>query len=165
VMIEAGSCCALLAEEITRTRRGTTIVTNSAFIAERVRQQPGAHIVLLGGDYQADSQVLVGPMTSQCVDNFLVDRLFIGTDGYTDRLGFTGRDQMRAAAVQAMARRAERVEILTESEKFGRHGPVPLLNADQVAAVWTDAAIADEYVKTLTAAGVAVNKVKEEQES
>jgi len=163
VMIEAGSCCALLAEEITRTRRGTTIVTNSAFIAERVRRHPGAHIVLLGGDYQADSQVLVGPMTSQCVDNFLVDRLFIGTDGYTDRLGFTGRDQMRAAAVQAMAHRAERVEILTESEKFGRHGPVPLLAADQVAAVWTDAAITGDFVEALTAAGVTVNKVKEER--
>jgi len=163
VMIEAGSCCTLLAEEITRTRRGTTIVTNSAFIAERVRQQPGAHVVLLGGDYQADSQVVVGPMTSQCVNTFLVDRLFIGTDGYTDQFGFTGRDQMRVAAVQAMANRAERVEILTESEKFGRHGPVPLLAADQVTAVWTDTAIADCYVTALAAAGVAVHKVKEEQ--
>ena len=162
VMIEAGSCCALLAEEITGTRRGTTIVTNSAFIAERVRRHPAAHVVLLGGDYQADAQVLVGPMTAQCAGTFHVDRLFIGTDGYTERLGFTGRDQMRVAAVQAMAQRAERVEVLTESEKFGHHGPVALLGADQVAAVWTDTAIPDGYVAALAAAGVTVNRVKEE---
>ena len=33
VMIENGSCCALLAEEIARTKAGATIITNSAFIA------------------------------------------------------------------------------------------------------------------------------------
>jgi DeoR/GlpR family transcriptional regulator of sugar metabolism len=159
VMIEAGSCCALLAEEIARTRRGAMIVTNSAFIAERIRKEPHARTVLLGGDYQSDAQVLVGPMTALCAEQFLVDRLFIGTDGYTARFGFTGRDHLRAAAVHAMARRAGHVEILTESEKFGRHGPVPLLDTAQVSAVWTDSALARSYLDELTAAGVAVNTV------
>jgi DeoR/GlpR family transcriptional regulator of sugar metabolism len=159
VMIEAGSCCALLAEEIARTKRAAMIVTNSAFIAERVRKEPHARTVLLGGDYQPDAQVLVGPMTALCAGQFLVDRLFIGTDGYTARFGFTGRDHMRAAAVHAMARRAGHVEILTESEKFGRHGPVPLLDTTQVSAVWTDSALARSHLSDLTAAGIAVNTV------
>ncbi|WP_421740660.1 DeoR/GlpR family DNA-binding transcription regulator [Cellulomonas sp.] len=159
VMIEAGSCCALLAEEIARTKRGATIVTNSAFIAERVSKAPFAHTVLLGGDYQSDSQVLVGPMVQLCATQFAVDKLFIGTDGFTPRLGFTGRDYLRAAAVHALAARAEQVVILTESEKFGSHGPVPLLEATRVSTVWTDAAIASGHRSDLQAAGVTVNTV------
>lgn len=49
IMIESGSCCALLAEEIVTKRRYTTIITNSAFISAYVRKKLGARIILLGG--------------------------------------------------------------------------------------------------------------------
>lgn len=156
VMIEAGSCCALLAEQISIQRTGITIVTNSAFIAQRLGAHPMVSTVLLGGEQQHDSRVLVGPMVELCARQFIVDRLFIGTDGFTPSLGFTARDYMRATAVRALASRAERVVVLTESEKLGGHGPVPLLGADDVAALWTDSAAPDAQVDALTGAGVEV---------
>ena len=156
VMIEAGSCCALLAEQISIQRTGITIVTNSAFIAQRLGAHPMVSTVLLGGEQQHDSRVLVGPMVELCARQFIVDRLFIGTDGFIPSLGFTARDYMRATAVRALASRAERVVVLTESEKLGGHGPVPLLGADEVAALWTDSAAPDAQVDALTGAGVEV---------
>jgi len=51
---------------------------------------------------------------------------------------------------------AERVVVLTESEKLGSHGPVPLLGVDDVAALWTDSAAPDAQVDALTGAGVEV---------
>jgi DeoR/GlpR family transcriptional regulator of sugar metabolism len=42
VMIESGSTCAMLAEELVRKKRDVTIITNSAFIAGYVRSIPGA---------------------------------------------------------------------------------------------------------------------------
>lgn len=158
VMIEAGSCCALLAEEVVRSTSGVTIITNSAFIAHRIRKN-NAHTVLLGGTYQNDAHVMVGPLTELCVQQFMVKQLFIGTDGYTPQLGFTGRDAMRAAAVKAMARRAENVAVITESEKFGSYGPVPLLGDDDVTAVWTDAALDEEYRESLQQAGITLHTV------
>ncbi|MDR0584679.1 MAG: DeoR/GlpR family DNA-binding transcription regulator, partial [Treponema sp.] len=59
VMIESGSCCAFLAEELAMSKKDITIVTNSAFIANFVRHLPHVKIILLGGYYQPDSQVLV----------------------------------------------------------------------------------------------------------
>ena len=156
VMIEAGSCCAILAEQISIQRTGITIVTNSAFIAQRLGAHPMVSTVLLGGEQQHDSRVLVGPMVELCARQFIVDRLFIGTDGFTPSLGFTARDYMRATAVRALASRAERVVVLTESEKLGGHGPVPLLGVDDVAALWTDSAAPDAQVDALTGAGVEV---------
>lgn len=156
VMIEAGSCCAILAEQISIQCTGITIVTNSAFIAQRLGAHPMVTTVLLGGEQQHDSRVLVGPMVELCARQFIVDRLFIGTDGFTPSLGFTARDYMRATAVRTLASRAERVVVLTESEKLGSHGPVPLLDAHDVAALWTDSAAPDAHVDALTGAGVEV---------
>lgn len=144
LMIESGSCCALLAEELAATKKDLTIITNSAFIADYIRGKSNFQLVLLGGIYQQDSQVLVGPMIRQCVENFFVKYFFIGTDGYSGRTGFTNRDQMRAQAVRDMARQAEQIVILTESEKFTRHGIVPLNLRDYPRTVITDSRISKE---------------------
>ena len=45
VMIESGSCCALLADALTGAGRDVTIITNSAFIAGYVRRKPGAKVI------------------------------------------------------------------------------------------------------------------------
>ncbi|MDQ7992380.1 MAG: DeoR/GlpR family DNA-binding transcription regulator, partial [Propionicimonas sp.] len=127
VMIESGSCCALLAEAIAETRKGVTLITNSAFIADYVRAAAGVNVVLLGGDYQPEAQVTVGPLVEQGVANFFVDTLFVGVDGYTEASGFTAANLLRAEAVRAMARRAREVVVLTESLKFPRQGAVQLL--------------------------------------
>lgn len=149
IMIESGSCCALLADVLTSEKKDLTIITNSAFIADYIRGKANFQIILLGGIYQKDSQVLVGPMIRQCAENFCVDLFFIGTDGYSPRTGFTNRDQMRAQAVRDMALQAEKVIVLTESSKFSKHGIVPLNLKNQIKAVITDGEISDEMASEL----------------
>lgn len=143
IMIESGSCCALLADALANTKKDLTIITNSAFIAGYIRGKANFQIVLLGGIYQQDAQVMVGPMVQQCVENFFVDLFFIGTDGYNSRIGFTNRDQMRAQAVRDMARQADNVIVLTESDKFAKNSIVPLNLKTPIKAVITDANISD----------------------
>lgn len=138
LMIESGSCCALLADMLTSLKKDLTIITNSAFIADYIRTKSNFQIILLGGIYQHEAQVMVGPMIRQCAENFCVDCFFIGTDGYSLRTGFTNRDQMRAQAVRDMALQAEKVIVLTESEKMCKHGIVPLNLKNQIKMVITD---------------------------
>lgn len=141
LMIESGSCCALLADALAETKKNLTIITNSAYIAGYIRGKSNFQLILLGGIYQEDAQVMVGPMIRQCADNFCVDLFFIGTDGYSARTGFTNRDQMRAQAVRDMAHQVEQVVVLTESEKFNRHGVVPLNLQGLIRQVITDSQI------------------------
>ena len=126
IMIESGSCCALLADVLAQRRKDLTIITNSAFIASYIRGKCAFQIILLGGVYQPEAQVMVGPMVRLCADGFYVSRFFIGVDGYSHATGFTNQDHMRAQAVRDMAHQAEQVVVLTESEKFSRRGVVPL---------------------------------------
>ena len=51
IMIESGSCCALLAATLAELRTGITIITNSAFIADYIRRSSDFQIILLGGIY------------------------------------------------------------------------------------------------------------------
>ena len=99
---------------------------------------------------------MVGPMVRQCAENFWVDRFFIGVDGWSARAGFTNQDQMRAQAVRDMARQADRVIVLTESEKFSRHGTVPLNLKDRVRTVITDKNIDAQTAAELESIGIEI---------
>ncbi len=138
VMIESGSTCAMLAAEIVANKRDVTIITNSAFIAGHVRTIPGARVVLLGGSYDPDAQVMSGPLVRKCAEQFHVDKFFIGVDGYEPGLGFSNVDMLRAEAVRAMAAQAGKRIVLTDSSKFNKRGVVRLLLAKDVTAVITD---------------------------
>lgn len=159
VMIENGSCCALLAETLARTHRDLTILTNSAFIASYIRDREHVQVVLLGGIYQPEAQVMVGPMVRQCAENFWIDRFFIGVDGWSERTGFTNRDQLRAQAVRDMAGQAEQVIVLTESEKFGIRGTVPLNLKNQIKMVITDSRLDSGTAQILSDQGIIINTV------
>ncbi len=149
VMIESGSCCALLARELATHKRDITIITNSAFIAAYIREYPQVKVVLLGGDYQTESQVVVGPITRKCVENFYVDKLFVGTDGFSKKIGFTGKNLMRTETVRAMAEYTNKVIILTESEKFSQQGVVAQFKMNEISALITDDKIPEELVNIL----------------
>lgn len=156
VMIESGSCCALLARQLADTKSGVTIVTNSAFIANYVRDSQGVTCTLLGGTYQHDSQVMVGPLVRTCAQEFYVQHLFVGADGWIDGVGFTNADQMRADAVRSMADSAAEVVVLTESEKFNKRGANPMRLTGKQISVVTDENITDAQRESLRNAGVRV---------
>lgn len=158
IMVESGSCCALLARELADTKDGVTIVTNSAFIADYVRDSARVNAILLGGAYQRDSQVMVGPLVRTCAQEFYVDRLFIGADGWIAGVGPTNADQMRADAVRSMSESAAEVVVLTESEKFGMRGAVPMRLPGKPVSVVTDSRLSDEWLETLERDGVSVTK-------
>ena len=158
VMIESGSCCALLAEELAANRRDVTIITNSAFIAGYIRKQPNAHVILLGGEYQNESQVMVGPMIPACVKDFSVNKIFIGTDGLNEN-GFMSNDLMRAEAARSMSGSARQVIVLTESAKFRTTGVVSLLPLERISAVYTDNEADSQSLAMLNSKGVHVYPV------
>jgi DeoR/GlpR family transcriptional regulator of sugar metabolism len=161
VMIESGSCCAMLAEELANAQKDITIITNSVFIANYIRYASRTRIILLGGYYQPESQVLVGPMTRKCGDIFFSDKFFVGTDGYIPGYGFTGKDHMRSQTVMDLAENARDIFILTDADKFQRQGVLGLVRLEQIAGVFTDERIPPEIEQQLLEKNVALYKVAE----
>lgn len=160
VMVESGSCCALLAAELAATKTDLTIVTNSAFVANYIGEDNDCQVILIGGIYQRNAQVMVGPMIPLCLTGLYVDLLFIGSDGYGKNIGFTNRDQMRAQAVRDMADHAQRIVVLTESEKFFHRGTVALNLPSKDMMAITDDGVPEDVVEQLTQDGIDLEMIR-----
>lgn len=150
IMIESGSTCALLAEELAFNRNDITIITNSCFIASYVRKADSVKVILIGGEYQKESQVNVGPLVKQVISEFYVDKLFVGIDGFDRRRGFTGSDITRCDTTRTLATAAQQTIVLTDSSKFSQNGVVSEFAFDEISKVYTDAGISEEVLNFLT---------------
>ncbi len=148
IIIESGSTNALLARKLGETK-DVTIVTNSCFIASYVRDLPRVKIVLLGGDYQPDAEICVGPLARQALQSFFVDKMFIGSDGYSEEDGFTCLNLQRAEIAAAMSQRANKSIVLTDSSKFFTRGVAKQLSLAELSIVVTDEGIPDSARKAM----------------
>jgi DeoR/GlpR family transcriptional regulator of sugar metabolism len=148
VLIESGSTNALLAKELSK-KNDVTIITNSTFISRYVRGMNGIKVTLLGGDYQHESEVLVGPLTRICLKEFHVDKVFIGIDGFSPETGFTCINLMRAEVARAMADQAEKIIVVTDSTKFNQVGVARQFKTEDVDIVITDSNITEKDLNTL----------------
>ena len=149
VMLESGSTCALMAEELAKLKKDVTIITNSAYIAIRVRDLPLRKIILLGGEYQKEYQGMVGPLIRKCAREFYVDKFFVGTDGFIPDAGFTCDDLMRVETMKYMADSANRMIILADSSKFKQKGVVIQSAFEDIDTVCTDSGISPEALAIL----------------
>lgn len=149
IMVESGSSCTLLAEQIAQTKKDVTIITNSAFIASYIRDKGNVRVILLGGEYQKETQAMVGPLLKKYASEFFVDKLFIGTDGFIPKVGFTSGEMMRMEAVRNMAESARQVIILTDSSKFQKQGVVLQFRFSEINKIITDNKIPDDVKKIL----------------
>ena len=156
VMLESGSTCALMAEQLAKLKKDVTIITNSAYIAIRIRDLPVRKVILLGGEYQKEYQGMVGPLVRKCAREFFVDKFFVGTDGFIPEAGFTCDDLMRVETMKYMADSANRMIILADSSKFSQKGVVIQSTFDEIDTICTDSGISEETVAILNKRNILV---------
>jgi DeoR/GlpR family transcriptional regulator of sugar metabolism len=159
IMLESGSCCAMFAEELSIAKKNVTIITNSIFIADYVCKLNNIKIILLGGCFQPESRVLVGPITAKCCEAFYPEKFFLGTDGFNFGYGFTGRDHLRVETVAELAKRAKDIYVLTDAAKFYRRGAYSLIQFDKLTGVFTDDGIPKEAEDILIMNNIQLKKV------
>ena len=156
VMLESGSTCALMAEQLAKLKKDVTIITNSAYIAIRIRDLPVRKVILLGGEYQKEYQGMVGPLVRKCAREFFVDKFFVGTDGFIPEAGFTCDDLMRVETMKYMADSANRMIILADSSKFSQKGVVIQSTFDEIDTICTESGISEETVAILNKRNILV---------
>lgn len=163
VMLEAGSCCVALADEIVKRRKNVTIITHSIFMANHIRPATNNQVILLGGSMLMEHMVTVGPLTSDAISRFYVNTFFTGTDGITPKGEFTADRLETANVIREMKNRAHKTVVLTDSSKFSRQGMVCLFPVKDVYAVYTDSKCPQSVIEMFNENGVIVNTGKEEE--
>lgn len=142
VLVEGGSANVMLAK-LLGERSDVAIITPSSYIAHQLRQAK-AEVVLLGGQYQATSESLVGPLTRLCIEHVFFNKAFIGVDGFRPDCGFTNRNMMRADVANCILAKGQQNVIITDSSKFGRVHPGLIGPMKLITTVLTDDRIPQE---------------------
>lgn len=155
VIISAGTTTAMIPRYLLG-KRDVHIVTNNTFLLNFARNNPQLHITLIGGEFKASEEGLVGPMALAALDQFHVSKAFIGIDGASAKQGFTAYFLESAVLVRKMAEQADQVIALGHSSKFGKHGFARILPFDGVDVLVTDDDLENTFRVELSDAGVTV---------
>ncbi len=156
IFIESGSINSLLAQEIVKQRKTTTIITSNAFIARQIGKNSEGRVILLGGIYQPESECVVGNLVKECLKHLNFSKAFIGVDGFAQNTGFTGKDMMRADINSVIIKRSPQTFILTDSSKFGKIAMSKYCGVEDIQYLITDRNISDEYIGIFKEAGVEI---------
>lgn len=158
IMVESGSTNALFVRHLGEHKKAV-IITNSYYIAHFSKDLPNLEFILLGGNFQKEAEISVGPLTEISLENFFVDKLFIGIDGIDEQTGFMGMDLRRSQTVSAMSKRAQSTIILTDSSKFERKSITQILPFSSVDEIITDKNISPKIEKILKSYHIKIHKV------
>jgi len=159
VIISAGTTTALIAKYLLG-KRDIHIVTNNTLVLAHARMNQQLRVTLVGGEFRASEEGMVGPMAVAAIDQFHVTKTFIGIDGASVKQGFTAHFLESADLVRKMADQADEVIVISDSSKFAKSGFARILQFNEVDTLVTDNGITPEFEKELTNANVRVVKAR-----
>lgn len=144
-----------LAPEL-RVAGNLTVITNSLPIVRELGPCPGIHLILLGGVYLPQYEVVVGPQTIEQLRAFHTDKLFLGADGLTLTRGVTTANVLEAEVNRATIAASTEVIVVTDSTKIGQIGLTTIAHCNNIHKLITDTEAPADFVAALRNQGVEV---------
>jgi DeoR family fructose operon transcriptional repressor len=142
IILDVGTTTLELARLIHR-RRNITVITNDLKIALVLEDVTDCTIVMLGGVIRKQYHSTIGPTPIEFLEDFVVDKAFMGTNSFSLDNGATTPDLMQAQVKKKMIQIAGRVYLLCEGEKLGRSSFAQFAEVEDIDVIITDS-ISDE---------------------
>ena len=148
VMINDGTTSSLIPKFLLG-KRDIRIVTNSTLIFTYARINPSLHLTLVGGEFRASSEAVVGPVALKDLENYHVKYAFLGTGGFSVETGLTSQLVDGAEIFRKMSEQAEKVVVVADSSKYGKNGFVKIYPLGRADILITDNSLPRETVSRL----------------
>lgn len=116
VFLDAGSTTFLMTEYIFNTK--AVFVTNGIAHAQ-VLAQKGCRVFILGGELKDTTEAIIGIVAAQNLQKYNFSKAFIGTNGITEKQGFTTTDTDEAMIKSIAGEHSFVSYVLADSTKFG----------------------------------------------
>lgn len=162
IILDSGTTVLQLARHLQGdllNRGNLTVVTNSLHIVRELGPWAGVQMLLLGGIYLPQYDIVVGPKTVSSLRELCVDKTFLGAKGLTLERGITTSNVLEAEADRAAVEAAQEVVLLADSSKFGVDSLVNLTSLDKIHKVITDVNAPPSMVAALEERGIEVIRV------
>lgn len=123
LLIDAGTTAVEILHFLT-TVPSLTVITNAVNVALAAANLTDAEVIFLGGTFNRESSSNLGPMAERALGEFLVDRLFLGSQAADLEHGLTDTTLEIAQIKRAMIRSAREVVLLADSSKWNTTGSI-----------------------------------------
>lgn len=157
ILLDAGSTTMELARLLNK-RKGLKIIVNDIQIAARLENTTDATICFLGGVLRRGIHCCVGPDAVKTLANMRVDKAFIATNGLSAD-GAATPDIYQADIKRTMIKQAERVILLADSSKLGKHSFCTFAQLNDFFCLITGKDAPEEQLKLLSEKGLIIRTV------
>ncbi len=143
VYIDAGSTTYLMTKYIENSK--ATFVTNGIAHAKELTAK-GCKVLVVGGELKNTTQAIIGLVAASNLQKYNFSKAFIGTNGASEKQGFTTPDTEEAMLKAVAIERSFVSYVLCDNSKFGKVSAVsfaPLNSACVVCDFCNDEAIKD----------------------
>ncbi len=148
ILLDASSTVYAIAQFL-QGRRKLRVVTNGIEIARILAQNPTNTVILLGGVLNLEGSSITGSIGAQFIEDLHIKTAFVSCSGITPETGLTevhiAEAELKSKAIQS----ASRVIALVDSSKFGKVDLTSFAQFEQIAHLYTDCSLSQEWITRL----------------
>jgi DeoR/GlpR family transcriptional regulator of sugar metabolism len=162
IIMDSGTTVVHVARHIGReilTSGHLTVITCSLPIVRELGPWKGVHLILLGGIYLPQQEVVVGPPAMASLDGLHASKMFLGAGGLSLEVGATTATVLDAQLDRACVAASDQVIAVIDSSKIGRQGLAAVVPVTDIDVLITDNGAPADFVSQVTELGVTVQVV------
>lgn len=137
-------------------KQNLTVITPCLQIAILLAENPNIRLILTGGIVRPGELSMVGHLAERALQEFYVDKLFLGAAGVDFLAGLTEYNVEDTLVKQVMLRNAKEVILVADSSKFGRIAFTSIAPLNVINRLITDQEADMEFVARLRRQNVEV---------
>ena len=153
IFLDASSTCYYLARALAE-RKKLRVMTNGFEVARELAQNTSNTVILVGGVVNNDDSSVTGLLSEQIIAEMHTDKAFFSCSGFSDERGMTEVHFEEAQLKRKAIESSNKVIALIDSSKFGKEDLTPFARSLQIAHLFTDSGISDEWKARLEAVNI-----------
>lgn len=133
--------------------KNVTVLTNSISIINELIDTD-IELYTLGGKVNSHEHTINGHMAHSNLQNFYVDKVFIGAGGITLNNGISDYQSEESQLINSMLDRGKQSILVADSSKFGRNCFSTTYLLNKINIIVSDNRLSDNYIRSIKELGV-----------
>ncbi len=159
LIVDSGTTTLELINHIPPELNYLQVITHDLTLALTAARLPNVEVLMPGGMVRSLNFALVGPQAIAFLDTINANISILATNGFSSAYGVTNANLLDVEVKRKIADRAEKVIVVTDSSKYGKHQTHTVRMLDEVDMLITDTDLPDDATQEIESFGVEVIRV------
>ena len=155
LILDVGSSTRELAQ-LLKNRKNLTVITPSLEHAMELAGNSLIKLIVTGGVVRVGEMSIVGPISENTINEFNVDKAFIGAGGIDLKAGLTEYNTEDAQVKKSIIENSKQSIVLADSTKLGNVTFSKVISLEQIDILITDSEADSSYINSLEEKGIKV---------